>query len=60
MARRLRGLGMEPGDRVVGYLPNCLEHVVAFTSGGARRSAVWAQAGLDYASERPRPTASHR
>ncbi len=49
VAGRLRGLGVGPGDRVVGYLPNCLEGVVAFTA-VALIGAVWAQAGLDYAS----------
>ena len=49
MAGRLRGLGVGPGDRVVGYLPNCLEGVVAFAA-VALIGAVWAQAGLDYAA----------
>ena len=49
VAGRLRELGVGPGDRVVGYLPNCLEGVVAFTA-VALVGAVWAQAGLDYAS----------
>jgi len=48
VAGRLRELGVGPGDRVVGYLPNSLEGVVAFTA-VALIGAVWAQAGLDYA-----------
>ena len=49
VAGRLRSLGVGPGDRVVGYLPNCLEGVVAFAA-VALIGAVWAQAGLDYAA----------
>ena len=49
VAGRLRALGVGPGDRVVGYLPNCLEGVVTFAA-CALVGAVWAQAGLDYAA----------
>ena len=48
VAGRLRALGVVPGDRVVAYLPNCLEGVVALAA-VALVGAVWAQAGLDYA-----------
>ena len=49
VAGRLRALGVEPGDRVVAYLPNCIEGVVAFAA-VALIGAVWAQTGLDYAA----------
>ncbi len=47
MAMRLRGLGIAPGDRVVAYLPNGPEAVVAMlatTSVGA----IWASCGPDF------------
>jgi acetoacetyl-CoA synthetase len=55
VAGRLRALGVEPGDRVVAYLPNCVEGVVAFAA-TAMVGAVWAQTGLDYAA----PSAADR
>ena len=48
MAGALQDLGVESGDRVVGYLPNCIEGVVAFLA-SAWIGAVWSQAGLDLA-----------
>ena len=50
VAGRLRALGVGPGDRVVAYLPNCIEGVVAFVA-CALVGAVWAQTGLDYAAQ---------
>lgn len=50
MAAHLEGLGVQVGDRVVGYLPNCIEGVVAFAA-CALLGAVWAQAGLDYGAQ---------
>ena len=47
LAGTLRARGVEPGDRVVGYLPNCYESVVAFLA-TAGLGAVWASCGLDY------------
>jgi acetoacetyl-CoA synthetase len=44
---RLRALGVGPGDRVVGYLPNCIEGVVAFVASAAV-GATWSQTALDY------------
>src|SRR6202035_1606584 len=44
---RLHALGEEPGDRVVGYLPNCVEGVVAFVAAAAV-GACWSQTALDY------------
>ncbi|GAA1874558.1 acetoacetate--CoA ligase [Asanoa iriomotensis] len=55
VAGRLRALGVEPGDRVASYLPNCVEGVVAFVA-TALVGAVWAQTGLDYAA----PSAADR
>ena len=44
----LRGLGVQPGDRVVGYLPNIGEAVVAFL-GAASVGATWAVCNQDLA-----------
>ncbi|MCV7421039.1 acetoacetate--CoA ligase [Mycobacterium yunnanensis] len=44
----LRGLGVVPGDRVVGYLPNVGEAVVAFL-GAASVGATWAVCNQDLA-----------
>jgi acetoacetyl-CoA synthetase len=49
MAGTLRDLGVTSGDRVVAYLPNCIEGVVAFLA-TAWIGAVWSQAGLDLAA----------
>ncbi|WP_028478556.1 acetoacetate--CoA ligase [Nocardia sp. CNY236] len=46
-ARTLRSLGVRPGDRVVGYLPNVPEAVVAFLA-SASIGAVWSACGQDY------------
>lgn len=48
-ARTLRELGVRPGDRVVGYLPNITETVVAFL-GTATIGAVWSACGQDYSA----------
>lgn len=45
----LREVGVEEGDRVVGYLPNIAEAVVAFL-GTASRGAIWSSVGQDYAA----------
>ena len=47
-AAYLRGLGVRPGDRVVGYLPNIGEAVVAFL-GAASVGATWAVCNQDLA-----------
>ena len=36
----LRRIGVEPGDRVVGYLPNCPEALIAFLA-SASLGAIW-------------------
>jgi acetoacetyl-CoA synthetase len=45
----LRDAGVDEGDRVVGYLPNIAESVVAFL-GTASLGAVWSSVGQDYAA----------
>ena len=47
VATRLESLGVVPGDRVVAYLPNCLEGVVAFAA-CALLGATWSQTAMDY------------
>ena len=47
-AHHLRTLGVKPGDRVVGYLPNIGEAVVAFL-GAAAVGATWAVCNQDVA-----------
>jgi acetoacetyl-CoA synthetase len=47
VASALSGLGVRPGDRVVGYLPNSVEAMVAFLA-TASLGAIWAVCGLDY------------
>jgi acetoacetyl-CoA synthetase len=48
-AATLNRLGVVPGDRVVGYLPDITEAVVAFL-GCAAVGAVWSCTGQDYAA----------
>jgi acetoacetyl-CoA synthetase len=47
LAAGLRGLGVEPGDRVVGYLPNLPETVAAFLA-CASLGAVWSSCSPDF------------
>jgi acetoacetyl-CoA synthetase len=49
-AAYLRELGVVPGDRVVGYLPNIGEAVAAFL-GAASVGAVWAVCNQDFGEE---------
>ena len=46
-AATLRRLGVQPGDRVAGYLPNVPEAVVAFL-GAASIGAVWSSCAPDF------------
>ena len=46
VAQALRGLGVVPGDRVVGYLPNIPQAVVAFLA-AASIGAVWSLCSPD-------------
>ena len=55
LARTLTRLGVRPGDRVAGYLPDVAEAVVAFLACAAV-GAVWSCTGQDYAA----PGAVHR
>jgi acetoacetyl-CoA synthetase len=48
-AATLRRLGVRPGDRVAGYLPNVPEAVVAFL-GAAAVGAVWSACAPDFGS----------
>ncbi|MGW2640156.1 acetoacetate--CoA ligase [Streptomyces sp. NPDC001348] len=50
VAATLRALGVGPGDRVVGYLPNTPHAIVAFLA-SASLGAVWSVCGQDYAPE---------
>lgn len=49
-ANTLVELGVRPGDRVVGYLPNIAEAVIAFL-GTAAIGAVWSACGQDYSAK---------
>ncbi|MFE9784846.1 acetoacetate--CoA ligase [Nocardia salmonicida] len=49
-ARTLREQGVEAGDRVVGYLPNIPEALVAFLA-TASIGAVWSACGQDYSAK---------
>ena len=48
-AGTLSGLGVQPGDRVAGYLPNVAETVIAFLA-TASIGAVWSACAQDYAA----------
>jgi acetoacetyl-CoA synthetase len=50
LAAMLRDLGVSPGDRVAGYLPNAAEAVIAFLA-TASLGAVWSGCGQDYSPE---------
>ncbi|MQY19184.1 acetoacetate--CoA ligase [Nocardia macrotermitis] len=49
-ARTLREQGVAPGDRVVGYLPDIPETVIAFLA-TASIGAVWSACGQDYSAK---------
>lgn len=46
LANGLRGLGVGPGDRVVGYMPNLMETVIAMLA-AASIGAVWSSCATD-------------
>ncbi|MGA5042316.1 acetoacetate--CoA ligase [Streptomyces capoamus] len=50
VAATLRDLGVRPGDRVVGYLPNTPHALIAFLA-TACLGAVWSVCGQDYAPQ---------
>jgi acetoacetyl-CoA synthetase len=47
LAAMLRELGVGPGDRVAGYVPNAAEAVIAFLA-AASLGAIWSGCGQDY------------
>ena len=47
LAAMLRDLGVGPGDRVAGYVPNTAEAVIAFLA-TASLGAIWSGCGQDY------------
>jgi acetoacetyl-CoA synthetase len=47
VAARLRDMGVGPGDRVAGYVPNAAEAVIAFLATAAL-GAIWSGCGQDY------------
>ena len=47
LAAMLRDLGVGPGDRVAGYVPNAAEAVIAFLA-TASLGAIWSGCGQDY------------
>jgi acetoacetyl-CoA synthetase len=49
IAAALRGLGVGPGDRVVGYMPNIPQALVAFLA-TASLGAVWSSCSPDFGS----------
>lgn len=49
LAHALVEVGVQPGDRVVGYLPNIAEAVIAFLA-AASVGAIWAACGQDYSA----------
>ena len=49
LASTLRNLGVEPGDRVVGYLPNIPQALVAFLA-TASLGAIWSSCSPDFGS----------
>lgn len=50
LATTLRGLGIEPGDRVVAYMPNIAETVIAMLATTAI-GAVWSSAAPEFGSK---------
>ncbi|NTU82980.1 MAG: acetoacetate--CoA ligase [Chloroflexales bacterium] len=49
VAAALRGLGVAPGDRVVGYVPNIPQALVAFLA-AASLGAIWSSCSPDFGS----------
>ncbi len=47
LATQLRGLGIRPGDRVVSYMPNIAETVIAFLATSAL-GAIWSSAAPEF------------
>jgi acetoacetyl-CoA synthetase len=53
LAATLRALGVGEGDRVVGFLPNTPDAIVAFLA-TASLGAIWSVCGMDYAASAAR------
>jgi acetoacetyl-CoA synthetase len=49
LAAMLQELGVGPGDRVAGYVPNAAEAVIAFLA-AASLGAIWSGCGQDYSA----------
>lgn len=49
MAQALKGLGVEPGDRIAGYVSNTFETIVAFLA-TASLGGVWSSCSPDFGS----------
>lgn len=49
-AARLKALGVEPGDRVVGFVPNITESVVAML-GASAIGAIWSSCSPDFGAQ---------
>src|SRR5260370_21080071 len=47
LTEMLRDLGVGPGDRVAGYVPNAAEAVIPFLATASLR-AIWSGCGQDY------------
>jgi len=47
LAQALRGLGVQPGDRVVGFMPNMMETVIAMLA-ATSLGAVWSSCSPDF------------
>ncbi|HUY89695.1 MAG TPA: acetoacetate--CoA ligase [Pirellulales bacterium] len=50
VARALKGLGVKPGDRVAGYLPNIPEAVIGMLA-AASVGAVWSSCSSDFGAQ---------
>ncbi len=59
LAAELRALGVRPGDRVSGYLPNIPQAVTALLATAAV-GAVWTSCAPDFGAQRPRPLSAGR
>ncbi len=49
-AASLRSIGVTKGDRIVGYISNCLEAVVAYLA-TASLGAIWSSTSPDFGAQ---------
>ena len=47
LARSLRNLGIKPGDRIVGFMPNMIETVIAMLA-ATSVGAIWSSCSPDF------------